>query len=664
MTTIVEETQFLEVKNRVTSKLAASLTSGAGSLTVTLADAGDFPDVYPYHLTIEDEVVAVTNRVSNTLTITRAQQDTSAAAHPNKAHVFLNITAKSVADLNAAVNTIEQALEQGINNIVINGTADYPLSLFGATANVADVRLVNGALIDNTVAGTLKLETTAAGYVSISEGQIIAKCDYLDLDLDIALRFIGAGVNIDGNVVFRDNVTIGRSGAPVAHLVYGNITISGANLIMSAGDIREVDSIFGSTASLPVRIGDAGTSSHSLASEDDLMVSGKLEVKGLSYFDSDINIAGNKIRTTNNILKEEISSWFALKNAADDAYINLKLSYLQWGHDGGLLIAGVSGAPFSAANSNDAFVSIQAFVTDGALTEIARMSGAADPLFSIGGSQEFKFYSSGVATFGGTVSLASGGIIDSSGSILLKPSGDNDDFFTLATVSNVPTIYGTGAYLRIGDANTTSHSLNSEDDLMVSGELEVDGAAFLDAAVTVGGPLRGATSLWWREHHYSIFSISPGASGATETAPDANTLGGFQLDVNTELLFFNCHVHPDWSADSDVEVHIHFEVNVDNTGGSVGDTVDLQLIVRMKGEGDTAIKTQTLENAVVVDQSAQYKAFETIFVIDFDSGTDPVDSGDLIALTLNLETDTSEVDDVIINHVMCRYKTKKVANEV
>lgn len=37
-----------------------------------------------------------------------------------------------------------------------------------------------------------------------------------------------------------------------------------------------------------------------------------------------------------------------------------------------------------------------------------------------------------------------------------------------------------GDYLRIGDAGTTAHSLNSEDDLMVTGDFEVKGTTYLD----------------------------------------------------------------------------------------------------------------------------------------------------------------------------------------
>lgn len=47
----------------------------------------------------------------------------------------------------------------------------------------------------------------------------------------------------------------------------------------------------------------------------------------------------------------------------------------------------------------------------------------------------------------------------------------------------------TGDYNRVGDAGTTAHSLNSEDDWMVTGELEVKGAGFFDALLTSQGSI-------------------------------------------------------------------------------------------------------------------------------------------------------------------------------
>jgi hypothetical protein len=45
----------------------------------------------------------------------------------------------------------------------------------------------------------------------------------------------------------------------------------------------------------------------------------------------------------------------------------------------------------------------------------------------------------------------------------------------------------TGVYTRIGDAGTTSQSLDANDDLFVSGEFECDGTAYFDGGVAVAG---------------------------------------------------------------------------------------------------------------------------------------------------------------------------------
>jgi len=62
--------------------------------------------------------------------------------------------------------------------------------------------------------------------------------------------------------------------------------------------------------------------------------------------------------------------------------------------------------------------------------------------------------------------------VSDTGSIAFQMSADTNDYITFDTVSNVPCIFGTGAYLSIGDAGTTSNSLDSEDDLYISGETE------------------------------------------------------------------------------------------------------------------------------------------------------------------------------------------------
>ena len=187
--------------------------------------------------------------------------------------------------------------------------------------------------------------------------------------------------------------------------------------------------------------------------------------------------------------------------------------------------------------------------------------------------------------------------------------------------------------------------------LTVNGDFHANGTAYVTTA------LRGETSLWYHYRQVSALDVSPGVSGATFTPPSANTIGGYQLNASTEYLYLGADVHDDWDAATDVIVEVYFEVNIDNGGGGAGDTVDLQLLCYMKGDAETACKLQTLEEAVVVGQSAQYKQFHAVFAIDYDDVSDPVEIGDIMGMRINLETDTSEVDDIIVNHFEFKYRS-------
>lgn len=162
---------------------------------------------------------------------------------------------------------------------------------------------------------------------------------------------------------------------------------------------------------------------------------------------------------------------------------------------------------------------------------------------------------------------------------------------------------------------------------------------------------------YWHEFHLPGVALGPGSSGATFVPPDGNTVGGWMLDASGEKLYSHVHVENDWDAASDLEVQVTWETNADNSGGSAPDTVDMKLIATFKGDGETAVKSQTIEVAHVIGAVAQYSQHTTIFAIDYDSGTDPVQAGDAIGFAFNLETDTSEVDNIVVNFVEFRYRT-------
>jgi len=185
-----------------------------------------------------------------------------------------------------------------------------------------------------------------------------------------------------------------------------------------------------------------------------------------------------------------------------------------------------------------------------------------------------------------------------------------------------------------------------------------------DDVITVKNVIRGATGLWYRAVHVCASSVSQGASGATFTAPSTDTLGGYNIDTNTEYLYFGNSITSQWDGASDLSVRITWEVNVNNTGGADTDTVDLRLNCYYKGHDDVACKSQVVEESTIVGKSVQYKRFTTLFTIDWDASDNIVEVGDKMNFRLNLETDTSEVDNIIVNTIMFRYQTDKINPEV
>lgn len=163
---------------------------------------------------------------------------------------------------------------------------------------------------------------------------------------------------------------------------------------------------------------------------------------------------------------------------------------------------------------------------------------------------------------------------------------------------------------------------------------------------------------YYHEHIIDVISISPGGSGATQITPNASSLGGYQLNAINELLYFNGHVEDDWDTVTDGILEIYFEVNDDNSAGLVTDTVDLQVETWHKMEGETVCTVYSLSGSTVVGQSQQHDLFiQEIAVTN-------LRVKEVIAFRLNLNTIFSEVDDIIVNHIVFAYQSMSPSQEV
>ena len=90
---------FLEVKNRAISSLASDVTDVATTWTLATGEGAKFPTSGDFHVTCEDEIVKVTARTTDTLTVTRAQEGTTGAAHSAGKPVELRITAGIITEI-------------------------------------------------------------------------------------------------------------------------------------------------------------------------------------------------------------------------------------------------------------------------------------------------------------------------------------------------------------------------------------------------------------------------------------------------------------------------------------------------------------------------------------------------------------------------------------
>lgn len=218
--------------------------------------------------------------------------------------------------------------------------------------------------------------------------------------------------------------------------------------------------------------------------------------------------------------------------------------------------------------------------------------------------------------------------------------------------ADIGTLYG--MYLETPTKGSTNYSIYS-----------AGGDNYLGGNVVVNGTLRGATSQWYIDQHYPVINLSPGGSGPVQVIPSALTLGGYNLDDDTEYLYFTSHVHADWDGASDLIIEFEFEVDVDNSGGNVGDDAQFDLECFYSANGGIVKKTQTPAATVVIDQSPRYKQFEGEFIIDYDIGSgNDVAIGDIMSHRINFDETASDITDVVLIHITLKYQTKLMHEEI
>lgn len=466
-------TSFLVAKNRAFSKLAAAVNDSTTTFTVTAGQGAKFPSTYPFHSTVEDEIVSVTNRSTDTLTVVRAQQSTSAASHPLKAYIALHITAKSITDLNTAVNTLEaydvittkgdiiygdatpapERLAIGTDNYIMAVATDVPAWKSPATI-LGDL---TGANLDVGAFDVRGQTLTADGLTS---GRVVIAGASGVLSDDSDLTFSGDTLTATkiAATTFTGFVTIDLSAAVASHLLLnGTAKINSGEQAIYVNFPSETAAVNG----VWVTLGSTVTSGD--------LTGIRSRVTG-NAASSGANVRGAYLegKVGANLYAAQLEG--ALIHAdysAGGATIS--------GDVRGLTVHISQGSGLNAANLYGILLSMQ---TRGGETISSDDIGLLIRNEAVGGSGR---------TMGAAIKIAElnmgAGVNGFTDDIVFhKTSHIRDEVGYL-------TIYGTAGYVRIGDAGTTAHSLAAEDDLMVTGKFEVKGVAFFDADVTFANPL-------------------------------------------------------------------------------------------------------------------------------------------------------------------------------
>ncbi len=115
---------FLKITNNAIGNLDATINNSVTSLAVTSGKGALYPSTYDFHITVDDEIMAVTNRSTDTFTIVRAQQGTSAASHTAGAAVELRITVKHIDDI-TKIFTSNQMVTYGGTTVIHLGNVVF-----------------------------------------------------------------------------------------------------------------------------------------------------------------------------------------------------------------------------------------------------------------------------------------------------------------------------------------------------------------------------------------------------------------------------------------------------------------------------------------------------------------------------------------------------------
>ena len=196
----------IKFTNNAISTLASGITNSDTSITVASGDGSKFPSLTGseyFRATLIDasnnlEIVKVTARSSDVLTVTRAQESTTARAFSTGDRIELRITAQSLLDAATTLTSLVADLDTNGNDISFG---DNDKAIFGAGSDLQVYHNGTHSFIDNNT-GDMNIESSNV-YIKAnnSESAIAVTANgTVELYYDNAKKF---GTLSDGASVFN-----------------------------------------------------------------------------------------------------------------------------------------------------------------------------------------------------------------------------------------------------------------------------------------------------------------------------------------------------------------------------------------------------------------------------------------------------------------------------
>ncbi|MCP3683495.1 MAG: hypothetical protein GY861_12480 [bacterium] len=164
---------------------------------------------------------------------------------------------------------------------------------------------------------------------------------------------------------------------------------------------------------------------------------------------------------------------------------------------------------------------------------------------------------------------------------------------------------------------------------------------------------------WKKVHYVSGLSIPSLASGATAVAPSADSLGGTNLDADTEYVYAECTLGRDWDGVNAPYIEVYFETDQDNSGGDLTDRVTIEVLYYLKSEGSSAQRTQTVKRSKVIGGVDRYTLFDVGIPLSLE-GANAALLDDHIVARIRFVATESSITDIIVPIVHWHYLTQKV----